>query len=131
MADPATIALAVKAAVAAATDKRTWKAAGVIIAAIAMPFILLIVMIASLVSGTADHNNTAVQLSFHGGVISGQVPENYRQYIQDMRAAFTELDAAIAEITPQIEDGSLDSTQVKAIFYYRLKPVEHAKRAKQ
>lgn len=117
MADPATIALAVKAAVAAATDKRTWKAVGVIIAAIATPFILLIVMIASLVSGTADHNNTAVQLSFHGGVISGQVPENYRGYIEDMRAAFTELDAAIAEITPQIDDGSLDSTQVKAIFY--------------
>ena len=33
MADPATIALAVKAAVAAATDKRTWKAVGVLIAA--------------------------------------------------------------------------------------------------
>lgn len=30
MADPATITLAVKAAIAAATDKRTWKAAGVV-----------------------------------------------------------------------------------------------------
>ena len=34
MADPATIALAVKAAVAAATDKRTWKSVAVLIAAI-------------------------------------------------------------------------------------------------
>lgn len=117
MADPATIALAIKAAVAAATDKRTWKALGVIIAAILTPFILIIVMITSLLSGTADHNNMAVQLSFHGGVISGQVPEDYRQYIEDMRSSFTELDAAMADITPMIEDGSLDPTQVKAIFY--------------
>ena len=71
MADPATIALAVKAAIAAATDKRTWKALGAIIAAILTPFILVIVMITSLLSGTANHNNTAVQLSFHVGVISG------------------------------------------------------------
>ena len=117
MADPATIALAVKAAVAAASDKRTWKALGVIIAAILTPFILIIVMITSLLSGTADHNNMAVQLSFHGGVISGQVPEDYRQYIEDMRSGFTELDAVMADITPMIEDGSLDPTQVKAIFY--------------
>lgn len=117
MADPATIALVVKAAIAAATDKRTWKTIGVIIASILTPFILVIVMITSLLSGTANHNNTAVQLSFHGGVISGQVPEDYRQYIESMRISFSELDAAIAEITPMIESGSLDSMQVKAIFY--------------
>lgn len=117
MADPATIALAVKAAIAAATDKRTWKVIGVVIAAILTPLILTIVMITSLLSGTANHNNAAVQLSFHGGVISGQVPEDYRQYIEDMRFSFTELDAAIANVTPMIEDGSLDPTQVKAIFY--------------
>lgn len=117
MADPVTITIAVKAAIAAATDKRTWKAVGVLIAAILTPFILIIVMITSLLSGTANHNNTAVQLSFHGGVISGQVPEDYRQYIEDMRESFSELDEAIVEIIPMIEDGSLDSTQVKAVFY--------------
>lgn len=117
MADPATITLAVKAAIAAASDKRTWKAVGVLIATILTPFILIIVMITSLLSGTANHNNAAVALSFHGGVISGQVPEDYRQYIEDMRQSFSELDTAISEITPLIEDGSLDSTQVKAIFY--------------
>ncbi|MHB1392632.1 MAG: M23 family metallopeptidase [Clostridia bacterium] len=117
MADPATIALAVKAAIAAATDKRTWKILGVVIAAILTPFILIIVMILSLISGTADHNSTAVQLSFNGGVISGQVPEDYRRYIDDMRSSFLELDDAISEIAPMIENESLDSTQVKAIFY--------------
>lgn len=117
MADPATIALAVKVAIAATTDKRTWKTLGVVIAAILTPFILITVMILSLISGTADHNNTAVQLSFNGGVISGQVPEDYRRYIEDMRSSFSELDNAIAEISPMIEEGNLDSTQIKAIFY--------------
>ena len=117
MADPATITLAVKAAIAAATDKRTWKAVGVVIAAILTPFILIIVMIMSLLSGTADHNNSAVDLTFHGGSISSQVPAEYRQYIEDMRGSFSDLDDAVSEITPIIESGSIDSTRMKSIFY--------------
>ena len=117
MADPATITLAVKAAIAAATDKRTWKAAGVVIAAILTPFILIIVMIMSLLSGTADHNNSAVDLTFHGGSISSQVPAEYRQYIEDMRDSFSDLDEAVSEITPMIESGGIDSTRMKSIFY--------------
>ena len=117
MADPASITLAVKAAIAAATDKRTWKAVGVVIAAILTPFILIIVMVMSLLSGTADHNNSAVDLTFHSGSISSQVPAEYRQYIEDMRGSFSELDGAVSEITPMIESGSIDSTRMKSIFY--------------
>lgn len=117
MADPATITLAVKAAIAAATDKRTWKAVGVVIAAILTPFILIIVMIMSLLSGTAGHNNSAVDLTFHGGSISTQVPAEYRQYIEDMRDSFSDLDDSVSEITPMIESGSIDSTRMKSIFY--------------
>jgi cell wall-associated NlpC family hydrolase len=125
MADPATITLAVKAAIAAATDKRTWKAAGVVIAAILTPFILIIVMIMSLLSGTAEHNNSAVDLTFHGGSISSQVPAEYRQYIEDMRGSFSDLDSAVSEITPMIESGSIDTTRMKAIFYALFFGAEH------
>jgi murein DD-endopeptidase MepM/ murein hydrolase activator NlpD len=117
MADPATIALAVKTAIAAASDKRTWKAVGVLIAAVLTPFILIIVMIMSLLSGTAQHNDSAVDLVFNGGSISAQVPAEYRQYIEDMRGSFSALDGAVSEITPQIESGSIDTTRVKSIFY--------------
>ena len=117
MVDPATITLAIKAAVTAATDKRFWKAIGVLIATILTPFILIIVMISSLLSGTANHNNSAVQLTFHGGTISRQVPADYQQYIEDMRKSFVNLDTTISKITPIIESGSLDPIQVKAIFY--------------
>ncbi|BAH08469.1 M23 family metallopeptidase [Clostridium kluyveri] len=117
MADPATITLAVKAAIAAVTDKRTWKAVGMVIAAILTPFILIIVMIMSLLSGTAEHNNSAVDLTFHGRSISSQVPAEYRQYIEDMQGSFSDLDEAVSEITPMIESGSIDSTRIKSIFY--------------
>ena len=76
MADPATIGLVVKAAATALTDERIRKTIGWIIAAILSPVILLLVLICSMLSGTADHNNTAVGLCFDGGVISGNVPES-------------------------------------------------------
>lgn len=118
MADPATIGLAVKAAATALSDERLRKTIGWIIAAILSPLILLLVIICSLLSGTADHNNTAVGLCFDGGVISGNVPESYRGYIEDMRASFTLLDGSIASINSEMEGGdSLDSVRVKAIFY--------------
>ena len=88
-----------------------------IIAVVLSPVILLNVLICSLVSGTADHNNTAVDLTFHGGAVSEQAPLEYRQYIEDMRGSFGELDVAVSEITPQMESGSIDSTRIKAIFY--------------
>lgn len=116
MAGPATITLAVKAAMAAAIDKRTWKVVGIILAAILTPFILIVVMIMSFLSGTANHNNTAIQLAFRGGIISEKVPEDYRQYIGDMQSDFLKLDSVITKLAPIIE-GNLDSTQIKAIFY--------------
>lgn len=117
MADPATITLAVRAAVAAATDKRTWKAAGVLVAAILTPFILIAVMIVSLLSAAADHNSNAIELCFNGGAISSRVPADYAAHIREMRNGFSELDAAIADISSQVEDGQLDATRIKAVFY--------------
>ena len=118
MADPATIGLAVKAAATALSDERIRKTIGWIIAAVMSPLILIIVLICGLLSGTADHNNSAVDLCFNGGVVSGSVPESYRGYIEDMRSSFTMLDGSIAALNVEMEDGdSLDSVRLKAIFY--------------
>lgn len=117
MAAPATIALAAKAAITAATDKRARQAAGILIAALLTPVILIVVVIVSLLSASADHNNTAIDLCFNGGAISSQAPDDYAAHIRDMRQSFSELDAAITDISSELEDGSLDSIRVKAIFY--------------
>lgn len=47
----------IKAIVTAATDKRTWKALAIMLAAIFMPLILLILMIAAMFSGVETANN--------------------------------------------------------------------------
>ncbi len=118
MADPTTIGLAVKAAATALSDERLRKIIGWVIAALLSPLILIIVLICSLLSGTAEHNNTAVELCFNGGAISDSVPESYRGYIEDMRSSFILLDASIASLNAEMEDGdSLDSVRLKAAFF--------------
>lgn len=116
MAAPAAV-LAVKAALVAATDKRSWTAAASVIAAILTPFILIIVVILSALSGTASHNNAAVDLAFHGGYLSSQLPADYRMHIEKMRDSFTDLDTALSDINSMAEGGEVDAYQVKAIFY--------------
>lgn len=117
MADPAIITLAVRAAIAAATDKRTWKVVGVLVTAILTSFILIVVMIVSLLSAAADHNNAAIELCFNGGAISPQMPEDYAACIRDMQKSFAGLDTAVSDLSSRVEDGSIDSTRVKAFFY--------------
>jgi uncharacterized protein YycO len=118
MADPATIGLAVKAAVTALSDERLRKTIGWIIAAILSPLILIVVLICGLLSGGADHNAAAMDLCYYGGTVSDSVPEEYRQYIEDMQASFASIDSSIASVSSMTENGSgLDSHRVKAIFY--------------
>ena len=66
MAAPAAV-LAVKAALVATTDQRARTAVLSVVAAVLTPFILIIVVLLCTLSGTANHNNAAVDLTFHGG----------------------------------------------------------------
>ncbi len=109
---------AVKAVIAIASDKRTWKGIGIVIAAIATPILLISAVLCSMLYGTAKHNNAAVNLTFNGGMIPVSMPSEYREYITEMRSCFSSLDSAIAAIESKMEDGdSLDSARVKAVFY--------------
>lgn len=111
-------AAAAKVAAVVLTNDKLRKTLGWVTAAILSPFLLILVLLCALLSGTADHNNMAVELCFHGGVISGSVPEDYRGYIEDMRGSFALIDKSIASINGEMEDGgSLDSVRVKAVFY--------------
>lgn len=117
MADPATIAMAVKAAVAVATDKRTWKAIGVVIASILTPFILITVMILSILSAGSDHNKAAIDLCFNGGSIPAAMPAEYASHIADMSECFAVLDEGISEVDSQMDGGALDNIRIKSLFY--------------
>lgn len=116
MAAPAAV-LAVKTALSAVTDKRTRTVAASVVAAVLAPLILIIILILCLMFGTSSHNNAAVDLTFHGGYLSSQLPADYRMYIEKMRESFARLDTVLVDLNAMSEEGTVDNYQVKAIFY--------------
>ena len=109
--------LAARAALVGVSDRHVRTAITSVAAAVLTPFILILIVLMSAMSGMAEHNNAAVDLAFHGGNSSSNLPAEYRIYIETMRESFTELDAAVAKINGMAEDGTVDGLRVKAIFY--------------
>lgn len=109
--------LAVKAALLTVSDKRVRTAAASVVAAILTPFILVLVVIMSALSGATGHNNAAVDLTFHGGYLSSNLPADYRMHIKKTRESFAELDTVLSEINNMAEGGIVDAGRVKSIFY--------------
>lgn len=113
----ATAAAIAKAAAAILSDERGRKAVGWIIVAILSPLIVLIAILCSLGTGSADHNNAALQACFYGTALSSAVPAEYQTHISHMRTSFTRLDSAVATVNASAENGGLDATRVKAAFF--------------
>ena len=112
------IPIAAKLAAIVLRDEKGRKTVGLIIAACLSPLILIVAIICCLGAATADHNNTAIQLCFNGGAIPITMPAKYRQQITMTQSNFGRLDAAIAAVEADMEDGdSLDDIRVKAIFF--------------
>ena len=77
-----------KAAAMLLTNEKTRKGIGWILVAILSPLILIAVVLCSMGTGTADHNNHAVKASFYGASYSDEIPVDYRVHVDDMRTAF-------------------------------------------
>ena len=111
-------ALLAKLTAAAMSNEETRRKVGWIVAAILSPLVVTLALFCSLLSGGAEHNRSAVVLSFHGGDLPRQTPAEYAAYIDDMRRSFTLLDDAIAAVNDMVEgESSLDGIRVKAVFY--------------
>ena len=104
----ATVAAAVKAAIVILSNEEARKKVGWGIVAILSPLIVLVVLLCAILSGTSQHNVSAVELCFHGGSISASATPEYQRYIEDMRNSFDQLDEVIAEINSQCEDRMQD-----------------------
>ena len=116
MAAPAVILA--KAAALALTDENTRKGIGWCIVAILSPIIVLLALLCSVAAGTAEHNVSAAEFCFSSITLPVDMPEEYKESIENMRAHFTALDALLDDIGDRTEgDESLDEIRVKAIFY--------------
>ena len=106
----------IKAVITAAADKRTWKALAILLAAIFMPLILLILMIAAMFSGVESANNDLLDYSFVGASMPSEFTDEQREVIENMRNWLGELDEIISE-KENDEECSLDENMVRAAFY--------------
>ena len=100
------------------SNEKTRKGLGWIVVAILSPLILIAVVLCSMGTGTADHNNHAVKASFYGATYSDEIPADYKVHVEDMRTAFSLLDSSVASVNASAADGiGLDPIRVKAVFY--------------
>ena len=107
-----------KAAAMLLSNEKTRKGLGWIVVAILSPIILIAVVLCSMGTGTADHNNHAVKASFYGATYSDEIPADYKVHVEDMRTAFSLLDSSVASVNASAADGiRLDPIRVKAVFY--------------
>ncbi len=112
--EPTTAAMIAKAAVG--TNKKVWTGIASVIAALCLPFILIIVHLKHRI-WRADHNRSAVRLAFEGGNIPSGMSADYREYIGQMQESFGELDTVLGEIDSMTEGELTDRYLVKAVFY--------------
>ena len=119
IADPLSVAAAVKAAVTAAADERTWNTVGIITCAALLILLMPLIIIMSIMSGGADHNREYARIAFSGGPIPDGIDPEYTGYILKMQEAFLRLDDNIDTLDEEIGDpeNSLDPIRIKAVFY--------------
>lgn len=104
--------IVIKALASAATDKRSWKFAAVLVTAFFMPLIISILLLAALFSGLAGENKNMLDYSFKNARIPGSFNSEQRGAINDMRDQLGELDDTMDKY-----NDSLDKNLVKAAFY--------------
>ena len=108
----------IKAGVSVLSNEKTRNLLGWVLTAVFAPVILLAVLLCSIGSGAAEHNNAAVRACFYGTDFADGLPLEYKVHISEMRTAFSRLDTAISEANTMAEPGnSLDPIRVKAVFF--------------
>lgn len=104
--------IVVKMAAEAATDKHTWKVIAVLIAAVLMPMIITLLIIASLFAGITSENKNLLDYSFKYYSIPHSFTNEQKKAITDMRGQLVKLND-----TMEKSDFSLDENLVRAVFY--------------
>jgi hypothetical protein len=115
MANPVLIA---KAAAMVLSNEKIRKGVGWIVVAIISPILVLVAILCGMLSEAANHNNSALDLCFHGGTFADDVPWDYQEHIEAMRDSFAMINGIVNELNAKMENGdSLDPIQIKAVFY--------------
>ena len=99
--------LAAKAALLL-SDEQVRKRIGYAAASVFVPLVLVVAFLLSLLSGTTQHNNAAVDLVFNGGPVPTTMSAEYSAQVHAMQDCLAALDNAVAEVNSQMESGTLE-----------------------
>ena len=106
-------ALAVKAGVELAGDKRLRTFAASVVAGLVVMLLVPFLALVSIANAKAGYSQEIARIVFDGGEIPDGVSEELAGYMEDMMDAFARLDVALEDF----EDGELDKVKVKSFFY--------------
>ena len=110
-------AVIIKGILFALTDKRTRTGILSVVAALFLPFLLVILCFVTFGSGGAEHNKAAIKFAFEGGDVPSGVPSEYRAYIAEMQESFVILDGISDGIDEITEGEILDRYWLKSVFF--------------
>ena len=108
------VAALAKIAAAALSDEDPRRKLGWIIAAICSPLILTLALICSLLSGSAEHNNSAVLLCFNGGNIPGTLDDNNNRLCRILFKCAVELNMLCHTIAAHFRTDPIHTRELRA-----------------
>ena len=99
------------------TDEESRKRIKNVLILLCSPFIFIVIVLLMILSMASNHNSSAMDYVFNGGSLPPLMPQEYRRELSDMRRYFTALDAEIAAMQRDLDEGELDAFKIKAVFY--------------
>ena len=107
-------AIIAKVAATVLSDKKGREIVMILITAILMPIILLVLMVISIFSGTANTNVSLIDCCFKNAAIPSSFTDEQKAVIEDMRTQLESIDKIIAD---KENAADYDANMVKAVFY--------------
>lgn len=86
-----------------------------IIIIIISPLIILMLLFSGIGSATAEHNNNLIEILFHNKDISSNTPDDYKNYILQIKEYFDDIDSEIKKF--ESVKGRFDNTLIKSILF--------------
>lgn len=117
MAAPIIIAKAASTVIKLSKSERVQTIIGTAIASVLLPFALVIVCIMGALSGMTEHNHAAVDYAFGITTNTNNIPSDYRTKIDSVKSDLSELESTAEKLNEELDEGSLDITRIKAVFY--------------
>lgn len=82
------------------------------------PLVLISMFIGGFGGSALEHNKQTINTVFNDLTLDENIPEEFKNQVNEMKLAFKKIDDEIAEITSKLDDGqSLDEQYIKSILF--------------